>query len=120
MKILIADDELRLRKVVTLHLKKSGFEVVEASNGQQALDVVESVNPDIIVLDIMMPEVDGLTACREIRKIDDFKDTPIILLTAKATADDIRIGEEAGATEYITKPFSPKLLIEKINNLLRR
>lgn len=119
MKILIADDELRLRKVVTLHLKKSGFEVTEANNGQQAVDIVADVSPDIIVLDIMMPEMDGLTACVKIREMSQFKDTPIILLTAKSSADDVKAGKNAGATEYITKPFSPKLLIETINNIIQ-
>jgi DNA-binding response OmpR family regulator len=118
MKILIADDELRLRKVVVLHLKKNGFEVVEASNGQKALDLLNTFEPDIIILDIMMPEKDGIEACKEIRSIEKYKNTPIILLTAKSGADDVEEGLEAGANEYITKPFSPKTLIEKINNLI--
>lgn len=118
MKILIADDELRLRKVVSLHLKKNGYEVHEANNGQQAVDMAEDVNPDIFILDIMMPELDGLSACKQLRKKAIFSETPIILLTAKASADDIKEGEDAGATEYITKPFSPKLLIETIERIL--
>ncbi len=117
MKILLADDELRLRKVVVLHLKKAGFDVVEANNGKQALEFAKTQNPDVIVLDIMMPEMDGITACKEIRKLPEHKDTPIIMLTAKATSDDIQMGKEAGANEYLTKPFSPKELIDKIQGL---
>ncbi len=116
MKILIADDELRLRKVVVLHLKKNGFIVAEANNGQKALEILEDFDPDIIILDIMMPEKDGIETCKEIRLMDKYKDTPIILLTAKSGSEDIEEGLKAGANEYVTKPFSPKTLIEKINN----
>ena len=119
MKILLADDELRLRKVVVLHLKKNGFTVAEASNGQKALDILEEFEPDVIILDIMMPEKDGIETCKEIRAMEKYKDTPIILLTAKSGAEDIDIGLKAGANEYVTKPFSPKVLIEKINNLIK-
>lgn len=119
MKILLADDELRLRKVVVLHLKKAGFDVIEANNGKQALEFAKNQNPDVIVLDIMMPEMDGITACKEIRKLPEHRDTPIVMLTAKATSDDIQIGKEAGANEYLTKPFSPKELIDKIQGLKR-
>lgn len=117
MKVLIADDELRLRKVVALHLKKSGFDVREAGNGQQAIDLAKADKPDVIVLDIMMPEKTGLEACKELRQDPAFNKTPIILLTAKAEADDKQVGKDAGASEYITKPFSPKDLIDKINQL---
>ncbi|MGB9730799.1 MULTISPECIES: response regulator transcription factor [Calditerrivibrio] len=119
MKVLLADDELRLRKVVVLHLKKAGFDVIEANNGKQAIDLAKTYNPEIIVLDVMMPEVDGITACKELRKLPEFTKTPIIMLTAKATSDDIEVGKNAGANEYLTKPFSPKELIEKIQEQMR-
>lgn len=119
MRILLADDELRLRKVVVLHLKKNGFTVAEASNGQKALDILEEFEPDVIILDIMMPEKDGIETCKEIRAMKKYKDTPIILLTAKSGAEDIDVGLKAGANEYVTKPFSPKVLIEKINSLIK-
>ncbi|ADR19674.1 response regulator transcription factor [Calditerrivibrio nitroreducens] len=118
MKVLLADDELRLRKVVVLHLKKAGFDVIEASNGKQAVELAKIHNPEIIVLDVMMPEMDGITACKEFRKSPEFAKTPIIMLTAKATSDDIEVGKSAGASEYLTKPFSPKELIEKIQELM--
>ncbi|MCX8084466.1 MAG: response regulator [Calditerrivibrio sp.] len=120
MKVLLADDELRLRKVVVLHLKKAGFDVIEASNGKQALELAIKSNPEIIVLDIMMPEMDGITTCKELRKHEEFKSIPIIMLTAKATEQDIKIGKEAGANEYLTKPFSPKELVDKIMELKKQ
>ncbi|PLX67075.1 MAG: response regulator [Denitrovibrio sp.] len=116
MKVLIADDELRLRKVVALHLKKSGFEVIEAGNGQQAVEIAVEVNPDVIVLDVMMPEKTGLEACAELKATEQCKNTPIILLTAMAESEDLKKGEEAGADAYLTKPFSPKELIDIIKS----
>lgn len=115
MKILIADDELRLRKVVALHLKKAGFNVLEAGNGRQALDMAREQKPDLIVLDVMMPEMNGLEACSAIKSDPELSATPIILLTAMAEAEDIEKGSNAGAEYYLTKPFSPKELIDKIN-----
>jgi DNA-binding response OmpR family regulator len=117
MNILIADDELRLRKVVSLHLKKSGFTVFEAGNGKQAIDKARETKPDVIVLDVQMPEMDGLEACGIIKQDDELKETPVILLTALAQSDDIQKGTEAGADKYLTKPFSPKELIDIINNI---
>jgi len=116
MKVLIADDELRLRKVVSLHLKKSGFDVLEAGNGQQAVDMALELSPDVIVLDVMMPEKSGLEACAELKAVEQFKDVPVILLTAMAESEDIKKGKEAGADEYLTKPFSPKELIDLIRS----
>jgi|Wag4MinimDraft_13_1082653.scaffolds.fasta_scaffold00012_33 DNA-binding response OmpR family regulator len=117
MKILIADDELRLRKVVALHLKKAQYDVTEASNGRQAVKLAENNEFQCIVLDVMMPEMDGIEACGKIReKIGD--SVPIIMLTAKADASDIDAGIEAGADAYLTKPFSPKELIEKIKGFV--
>ncbi|MCD8491641.1 MAG: response regulator [Geovibrio sp.] len=116
MKILIADDELRLRKVVALHLKKAGFAVLEAGNGRQALEIAKEQKPDVIVLDIMMPEMNGLEACEALKADPELKDVPVILLTAMAEAGDIEKGGAAGAEYYLTKPFSPKELIDKINS----
>jgi DNA-binding response OmpR family regulator len=116
MKVLIADDELRLRKVVSLHLKKSGFEVVEAGNGLQAVQLAEEHNPDVIVLDVMMPEKTGLEACAELKGQEQFAGTPVILLTAMAESEDIQKGTDAGADAYLTKPFSPKELIDVIKS----
>lgn len=116
MKVLIADDELRLRKVVSLHLKKSGFDVIEAGNGRQAVQLAMETNPDVIVLDVMMPEKTGLEACTEMKAMPELSSTPVILLTAMAESEDIKKGEEAGADGYLTKPFSPKELIDLIKS----
>jgi DNA-binding response OmpR family regulator len=116
MKILIADDELRLRKVVALHLKKAGFNVLEAGNGRQALDIAREQRPNLIVLDVMMPEMTGLEACAAIKSDAELGSTPVILLTAMAEAEDIEKGSSVGADFYLTKPFSPKELIDKINS----
>ncbi|MCB4204811.1 response regulator [Deferribacterales bacterium Es71-Z0220] len=114
MKVLIADDELRLRKVVSLHLKKSGLDVIEVSNGAQALERAKEESPDVIVLDVMMPELNGLETLERIKGDSSLKDIPVIMLSAKATQDDIKKGVELGATSYLTKPFSPKQLLEEI------
>lgn len=116
MTILIADDELRLRKVVALHLKKAGFNVLEAGNGQQAVEVAKEHKPNIIILDVMMPKMTGLEACSIIKNDDKLKQTPVILLTAMAEAGDIEKGKAVGAEFYLTKPFSPKQLIDMINH----
>lgn len=117
MRVLIADDELRLRKVVALHLKKCGYDVVEAGNGALALVLARNEIPDIFVLDVMMPEMDGISACKAIKADDTLKNIPVILLTANASTEDIQIGKEAGADSYMTKPFSPKELVEVIQSL---
>ncbi|MGD9809262.1 MAG: response regulator transcription factor [Deferribacterales bacterium] len=116
MKVLIADDELRLRKVVSLHMKKSGFDIIEASNGLQAVKLAEEHSPDVIVLDVMMPEKTGLEACAELKANEKFANTPIILLTAMADSEDMKKGTDAGADAYLTKPFSPKELIDVIKS----
>lgn len=117
MKILVADDELRLRKVIALYMVKCGHEIIEAGNGEIAVELVKQNKPDAIVLDVMMPVMTGIEAAKQIRNIDEFKKTPIILLTANASEDDIKAGLASGADKYITKPFSPKELVETIENL---
>ena len=114
MKILIADDELRLRKVVAMFLKKSGHDLIEVSDGQQALAALEDNDPDVVVLDVVMPVMDGIEALRRIRAGNRHKDIPVILLTANISVADREEGIKAGASAYVTKPFSPKDLLEKI------
>lgn len=119
MKILIADDELRLRKVVALYMRKCGHEVIEAENGQVAIELARQSRPDVIVLDVMMPEMTGIEATKAFRADDLLKSIPIILLTANATEEDLKIGLAAGANKYITKPFSPKDLTESIEAITK-
>lgn len=117
-KTLIADDEQRMRKLVGDFLKKEGYEVVEAENGKIALEIYrQTPDFDLVILDVMMPEYDGWTVCREIRKTSN---VPIIMLTARGEEFDELFGFEMGADEYITKPFSPKILVARANSLLKR
>lgn len=120
MKILIADDELRLRKVVALYMRRCGHEVIEAENGAQAFEMAKEQNPDVLVLDVMMPQMTGLEATIKCRQDDQLKNTPVILLTANAGEKDYKLGQEAGANKYITKPFSPKELMEAISETVKQ
>ena len=117
-KILVIDDESRMRKLVRDFLTKNGYEVLEASNGEEAMEVFyEEKNIDLLILDVMMPKMDGWEVCREIRKTSK---VPIIMLTAKADERDELLGFELGVDEYITKPFSPKILVARVEAILRR
>ena len=117
MKILVVDDEELLVKGIRFNLQNDGYDVITGCNGQEAIDATKNENPDLIVLDVMMPEKDGLTACTEIRQ---FSDVPIILLTAKAEDMDKLMGFEHGADDYLTKPFNILELKARIRALLRR
>ena len=101
MKILVVDDEELLVKGIRFNLQNDGYEVLTGSNGLDALNLAQKESPDLIILDVMMPEMDGLTACSRIR---EFSDVPIILLTAKTTDLDKLIGFDSGADDYLTKP----------------
>lgn len=116
-KVLVADDDINIVKLIKLYLEKEDFTVCTASNGTEALEVYKRENPSIIVLDIMMPELDGNGVCREIRKTSD---VPIIMLTAKGETFDKVLSLELGADDYIVKPFEPKELIARIKAILRR
>lgn len=117
-KILVVDDESRMRKLVRDFLVKSNYEVVEASDGEEALDVFFEKNDiDLVILDVMMPKMDGWQVCREIRS---YSKVPIIMLTAKSDERDELLGFELGVDEYISKPFSPKILVARVEAILRR
>ena len=117
MKILVVDDEELLVKGIRFNLQNDGFEVITGSNGLQAVQLTQTQTPDLIVLDVMMPEMDGLTACSKIR---EFSNIPIILLTAKTDDMDKLIGFDSGADDYLTKPFNILELKARIRALLRR
>ena len=117
MKILVVDDEDLLVKGIRFNLQNDGYEVVTGSNGLEAIEHARINNPDLIILDVMMPEMDGLTACGKIR---EFSDVPIILLTAKTTDMDKLMGFDQGADDYLTKPFNILELKARIRALLRR
>ena len=117
MKILIVDDEELLVKGIRFNLQNDGYEIITGCNGVEAVNLARNAHPDLIILDVMMPEMDGLTACAKIR---EFSDVPIILLTAKAEDMDKLMGFEQGADDYLTKPFNILELKARIRALLRR
>lgn len=116
-KILVADDEVSIRQIVEARLKMAGYEVVTAADGAEAVELVKTEQPSLIVLDIMMPKMDGLQVCREVRKN---LTTPIIMLTAKGDVIDRIQALEIGADDYVVKPFSPRELEARIKAVLRR
>lgn len=116
-KILIVDDEPRILDSVRMNLELDGYQVFEATNGQEALDETRRRLPDLIVMDVMMPEMDGFEALRELRK---FSTVPLILLTVKADERDVVHGLELGADDYVAKPFSPAVVLSRIKAVLRR
>ncbi|MBD5491342.1 MAG: response regulator transcription factor [Lachnospiraceae bacterium] len=118
LKILVVDDEARMRKLVRDFLVKNHYEVVEAADGAEALDLFFEQNDiDLVILDVMMPKMDGWQVCREIRA---YSKTPIIMLTAKTDERDELLGFELGVDEYISKPFSPKILVARVEAIFRR
>lgn len=117
VKVLVVDDDENIVKLIKLYLEKEDYKVCTANNGREALDVFKREKPSIIILDIMMPEMDGNQVCREIRKTSD---VPIIMLTAKGETFDKVLSLELGADDYIVKPFEPKELIARIKAILRR
>lgn len=116
-KILIVDDEVKIREVIKEYAKLSGYEVLEASDGIQALNTVKEESVDLVILDIMMPNLDGFSACKQIKKI---KNIPVIMLSARTEEYDKLFGFELGIDDYITKPFSPKELMARIKVVLDR
>ncbi len=115
--ILIVDDESRMRRFIRMNLELEGYQVIEADNGIRALDQVRQHNPDLIVMDVMMPEMDGFETLKLLREIST---VPVILLTVKSDEDDKIHGLSLGADDYVTKPFSPRELSTRINAVLRR
>ncbi|MGL5206551.1 MAG: response regulator transcription factor [Acidaminococcaceae bacterium] len=115
--VLIADDEAQIREILRIYFEKEGFNVVEAADGAEAIIQVQAAKPDIVILDIMMPVLDGLEVCRQVRKISDI---PIIMLTAKDEDDDRILGLEIGADDYITKPFNTREVVARVKAVLRR
>lgn len=116
-KILIVDDEQKIRNVVRMYLEKEGFKAKEAANGQEALELINTEQWELIILDIMMPDMDGWTVCKEVRKNYNI---PIIMLTARDDEVDRVLGLELGADDYVVKPFSPRELVARAKAVLRR
>jgi two-component system phosphate regulon response regulator PhoB len=119
-KILVVDDEPDALELIEFNLKGAGYSVVTADDGEEALKKARSAKPDLVVLDVMLPEVDGLEVCKILRREPDTARIPIIMLTAKAAEIDRVLGLELGADDYLTKPFSPRELLLRVKALLRR
>jgi len=117
-KVLVVDDEVNITQILEFSIGSEGFEVITAQNGEEAIEKARREQPDLIILDIMMPKIDGYEACRILKANPLTKNIPVMLLTAKGRDIDKRLGMEVGATDYIVKPFSPNRLVERINQLL--
>ncbi len=117
-KILVVDDEVNITQILEFSIGAEGYEVITASNGEEAIDMARREQPDLIILDIMMPKIDGYEACRILKANPLTKGIPVVLLTAKGRDIDKRLGYEVGATDYIVKPFSPNKLVDRIHQLL--
>ena len=116
--ILSVDDERDVTELVAFHLSRAGYEVVTAASGREALDSVQMRKPDLIVLDLMLPDIDGFGVCEILRRQPATATIPIVILTAWATNDARHLGLELGALDYLTKPFSPKELVQRVARLL--
>ena len=118
--ILLVEDESDIRELVQFHLEKESFRFIAAQNGEQVLPLLRTVKPDLILLDLMLPGMDGAEVCRQLQANPESRDIPIIMLTAKNSEGDVIGGLELGAADYMTKPFSPRVLVARIHAVLRR
>jgi two-component system alkaline phosphatase synthesis response regulator PhoP len=119
-KILLVDDEPDIIEILSYNLKNEGFQIHTANNGDEGIKKAKKLIPDLIILDVMMPDIDGVEACKTLREIDSLNNTIIIFFTARSEDYSQLAGYDAGADDYITKPIKPKLLISKVKALLRR
>lgn len=119
-KILIVDDEKDIVKMLDYNLKKDGFRTVSCYDGEDALDLAKREHPDLVILDLMLPGIDGLEVCKTLKADGKTRQVPIIMLTAKSQESDKIVGLELGADDYVTKPFSPRELIARVKAILRR
>jgi two-component system phosphate regulon response regulator PhoB len=119
-RVLIVDDDPDIVRLVSYNLSQAGFESISASTGRQALELVESHSPDLILLDLMLPDIDGMEVCRTLRARDSTRSIPIVMLTARSEEIDRVVGFELGADDYVMKPFSPRELVLRVKSILRR
>ncbi len=118
-KILLVEDEKDLVETLAFRLKAEDYEVIKAYDGQEGLDKAHSEVPDLIILDLMLPKLDGYKVCRMLKFDNKYKNIPIILFTARAQESDKKLGEEVGADAFISKPFEPQILLAKIKELIK-
>ena len=119
-RVLVVDDEKDIAELITYNLRRHGFDVINAFDGNEALDLAAHESPDLILLDLMLPGVDGIEVARRLKADGRTAPIPVIMLTAKAEETDVVVGLTLGADDYITKPFSPKILLARVNTVLRR
>lgn len=119
-RILVVEDENDLQDLLRFNLERDGFEVETAASGERALELIRTQSPDLVLLDLMLPGVDGLTVCRNLRNDPETAKVPVVMLTAKGEETDVVVGLELGADDYVTKPFSPRVLLARIKAVLRR
>jgi len=118
-KILVVEDEVDVLDVVKTRLEAHGYDVLEAFDGKAGLDVARTKKPDLIILDLMLPKMDGYEVCRMLKKDEAYKDIPIVMLTAKTQDKDVRMAATSGADAYITKPFEAYILLDTVDKLLQ-
>jgi two-component system alkaline phosphatase synthesis response regulator PhoP len=118
--IVVVEDETDIQDIIAYNLKREGYDVLTASRGDQGLSLIQAKNPDLVILDIMLPGIDGLTICQQLRAETKTKALPIIILSAKEEESDVVIGLGLGADDYISKPFSPRELLARVKAVLRR
>ncbi len=117
---LVVEDEPEIAELVMFHLQREGVEVTTTRSGRRALELARQNPPDLLVLDLMLPDLDGLEVCRRLKEHDETKPIPVVMLTARGSEADIVAGIEMGADDYVTKPFSPKVLMARLQNAIRR
>jgi CheY-like chemotaxis protein len=118
--ILVAEDERDIRELINFTLVFAGHQVTQAANGAEAVELAPKVKPDLIMMDVRMPKMTGYEACRQIKQMDELKNTPVIFLSAKGQDEEVQTGIEAGAAAYILKPFSPEDLTRQIGEILKK
>lgn len=119
-RVLVVDDEDAIRELIVFNLEQQGFEVLEAADGYEAIKQTDEGRPDLVVLDLMLPGMDGLEVCQRLRRSEEFANIPIIMLTARSEEVDRVLGLEIGADDYVTKPFSPRELMARVKAIFRR
>jgi DNA-binding response OmpR family regulator len=119
-RVLVCDDDPVILRLLQVNLELEGYEVIAGRNGEEAVSLAAENNPDLVILDIMMPRLDGYQACEQIKSNDSTKDIPVVFLSAKAQQSDIDKGKEYGVAAYLTKPFDPNELLSVVDRLLRQ
>lgn len=119
-KILVVEDERDIRELISYNLEHEGYKVIACDNGERSVELIKREQPELVILDLMLPGMDGLEVCKIIKQDDRTRHIPVMMLTAKSEETDVVVGLQIGADDYITKPFSPKILIARVRTILRR